>query len=90
MVSRMLSARIARIAGIGGYRPKRIVPNDEVCRPLRRTPDWIVRRTGITSRRFAGSGETLTEMGAIAASKALADSGLAPVTVDQVIVATHV
>lgn len=78
----------ARIAGIGGYRPERIVPNDEVGRPLRRTPDWIVRRTGVTARRFAGPGETLAEMGAIAARKALADSGVTPETVDLVIVAT--
>jgi 3-oxoacyl-[acyl-carrier-protein] synthase-3 len=78
----------ARIAGIGGYRPERVVPNDAVCPPLRCTPDWIVRRSGITSRRFAGPRETLVEMGADAADKALADAGISPLCIDQVIVAT--
>lgn len=78
----------ARIAGIGGYRPKRVVSNDEICLPLKCTADWIVRRSGVTTRRFADSDETLVEMGAHAANKALADSGIAPSNIDQLIVAT--
>jgi 3-oxoacyl-(acyl-carrier-protein) synthase III len=78
----------AQIVGIGAYRPRRVVANEEAGRPLGHSPEWITRRTGITSRRFAGPDESLVEMGAIAGAKALADAGLAPADVDRVLVAT--
>ncbi|HEY5835577.1 beta-ketoacyl-ACP synthase 3 [Streptomyces sp.] len=81
-------SRYAVLLGIGAYRPRRIVTNEEVCRTLDSTPDWIVRRSGIRNRCFAGSDETLVEMGATAAGKALAEAGLAPADVDQILVAT--
>ncbi|MEU5718788.1 beta-ketoacyl-ACP synthase III [Streptomyces sp. NPDC020403] len=78
----------AVLLGIGGYRPRRIVTNEEVCRTLDSSPEWILRRSGIRTRCFAGPDETLAEMGATAAGKALADAGIAPDEVDQVLVAT--
>jgi 3-oxoacyl-[acyl-carrier-protein] synthase-3 len=50
--------------------------------------EWIRRRTGISTRRFAGPDETLAVMAASAAGKALAQSGLAAAQVDCVIAAT--
>ncbi|WP_194915831.1 beta-ketoacyl-ACP synthase 3 [Catenulispora rubra] len=78
----------ARIAGIGGYRPRRVVTNEEVCRQIDSTPEWIERRSGIRTRRFAQPDETLVEMAAIAGAKALGDAGLAPADVDRILVAT--
>ncbi|MFD5516789.1 beta-ketoacyl-ACP synthase 3 [Streptomyces sp. NPDC127066] len=78
----------AVLLGLGGYRPRRIVTNEEICRTLDSTPEWILRRSGIRTRCFAGPDETLAEMGATAAGKALADAGIAPDQVDQVLVAT--
>ncbi|WP_307825101.1 beta-ketoacyl-ACP synthase 3 [Streptomyces sp. M2CJ-2] len=78
----------AVLLGIGDYRPRRIVTNEEICRTLDSSPEWIQRRSGIRTRCFAGPDETLAEMGATAAGKALADAGVAPAEVDQVLVAT--
>lgn len=81
-------ARYARITGIGAYRPKRVVTNEDICRVLDSSDDWIVRRSGIRTRRFADESETLPMMAATAATKALAQAGLTAADVDCVIAAT--
>jgi len=81
-------AQHARILGIGGYRPRRIVTNDEVCRYIDSSDEWIRTRSGIVTRRWAGPEETVQAMSVAAAGKALANAG---VTADQlgcVVVAT--
>lgn len=76
------------ILGIGAYRPARSVSNEEICRRLDSSPDWILRRSGISTRRFAGPDETLAHMAASAVGKALADVGTTPDAVDRILVAT--
>ncbi|MEV1077626.1 beta-ketoacyl-ACP synthase 3 [Streptomyces sp. NPDC050211] len=78
----------AALLGIGAYRPRRIVTNEEICETLDSTPEWIRRRSGISTRCFAKPDETLVEMGTTAAGKALADAGVAPDEVDRLFVAT--
>ena len=50
--------------------------------------EWVRSRVGIESRRFARPDETVVDMAEMAASKAIAASGLTPADVDLVIVAT--
>ncbi|ALV34963.1 beta-ketoacyl-ACP synthase 3 [Streptomyces sp. CdTB01] len=78
----------AAMVGLGVFRPRRVVGNEEICRVLDSTPEWIVRRTGISTRRFAQADETLVEMAATAGQKAMADAGVSPAEVDRVFVAT--
>ncbi|WP_030326527.1 beta-ketoacyl-ACP synthase III [Streptomyces sp. NRRL B-3229] len=78
----------ARILGIGAYRPRRIVGNDELEAPTGRSDDWIRRRTGIVERRFAEPGETVMDMAVEAARKALADAGVTPDRVDLVLLSS--
>jgi 3-oxoacyl-[acyl-carrier-protein] synthase III len=78
----------SQILGVGTYRPRRVVTNDEVCAGIDSSDEWIVRRTGIRTRRFASPDETLGYMAATAASKALAESGITESQVDCVLVAT--
>jgi 3-oxoacyl-[acyl-carrier-protein] synthase III len=80
--------RYARMAGIGAYRPRRVVTNEEICRTLSSSDEWIRRRSGIKTRRFADVSETLPMMAATAATKALAQAGRAAADVDCVIAAT--
>jgi 3-oxoacyl-[acyl-carrier-protein] synthase III len=82
------AARYGRILGLGGYLPRRIVTNDEICSSLDSSDEWIRRRSGIKTRRFAAPDETLAMMAATAAGKALAYAGLAPGDVDCVIAAS--
>ncbi|MBL1114926.1 ketoacyl-ACP synthase III [Streptomyces sp. 110] len=78
----------ARILGLGGYRPARTVPNEELCARLDSSDTWIRRRSGIVSRRYAGPDETVITMAAHAGGKALADAGVAPADVDTVLLAS--
>ncbi|SCD85817.1 3-oxoacyl-[acyl-carrier-protein] synthase-3 [Streptomyces sp. DvalAA-14] len=81
-------ARHTRILGVGAYRPRRIVDNDEVCRYIDSSDEWIRSRTGIRTRRWAGPDETLGAMAEQAASKAIAAAGLTPDDITCIIAAT--
>jgi len=74
--------------GVGGYRPERVVTNDEICEHIDSSDQWIRERTGIISRRFAAPEETVVDMGAIAADEALRAAGLTASQIGAVIVAT--
>ncbi|MFD0592005.1 beta-ketoacyl-ACP synthase III [Catellatospora coxensis] len=78
----------ARILGLGVYRPRRVVTNEELCTFIDSTDEWIRARTGITQRRWAEPDETLTAMSVQAAAAALADAGIAASDVGCVVVAT--
>ncbi|WP_328305623.1 beta-ketoacyl-ACP synthase III [Actinomycetospora sp. NBC_00405] len=78
-----------RLLGLGAYRPRRTVDNDEVCAPLEDVdPDWVVARSGIRTRRFAGVDETVVAMSTAAAGDALTAAGLTASALDAVLVAT--
>ncbi|KZM69923.1 beta-ketoacyl-ACP synthase 3 [Nocardia terpenica] len=81
-------ARFARIEGLGAYRPRRTVTNDEICERIDSDDEWIRARSGIVTRGHASAKETLVEMGASAARAAVADAGLVPADIDCVIVTT--
>jgi 3-oxoacyl-[acyl-carrier-protein] synthase III len=81
-------SRYARMTGIGAYRPRRVVTNEEICLTLDSSDEWIRRRSGIRTRRFADDSETLPMMAATAATKAIAQAGLAAADVDCVIAAS--
>ncbi|ARQ70993.1 ketoacyl-ACP synthase III [Streptomyces marincola] len=78
----------ARILGVGGYRPARVVPNEEILKHIDSSDEWIRSRSGIATRHWAGEDETVAEMSVAAAGKALADAGIAAEQVDAVIVST--
>jgi 3-oxoacyl-[acyl-carrier-protein] synthase-3 len=78
----------ARILGLGGYRPRRRVTNDELAQRMDTNDEWIQSRVGIAERRWAGEDETLVEMAAAAGGKAIAAGGLAPDQIDLVVAAS--
>src|SRR4051812_49467225 len=80
--------RVARIAGLGHYVPERVVHNAELAERFGVDDEWIVRRTGIHSRRWAGPEESLDDMAVAAAERALEDAGLRAAEIDLVLVAT--
>ncbi len=77
-----------RILGLGAYRPRRRVTNDELAQVRDTNDEWIQSRVGIAERRWASEDETLVDMAVAASGKALAASGLAPDAIDLVIVAS--
>ena len=77
-----------RILGLGGYRPKRRVTNDELAQVMETSDEWIQSRVGIAERRWADDDETLVEMATAAGGKAIAASGLSPDEIDLVVLAS--
>jgi 3-oxoacyl-(acyl-carrier-protein) synthase III len=78
----------ARILGLGAYRPRRRITNDDLAQVMDTNDEWIQTRVGIAERRWASEDETLVEMAVAAGGKAIAASGLAPDEIDLVIVAS--
>jgi 3-oxoacyl-[acyl-carrier-protein] synthase-3 len=78
----------SRILAVGTYRPKRQVPNSEIVDRIDSTDEWIVQRTGIESRRFAGDDETVITMAKAACEMALKRAMLSIEDIDTVILST--
>jgi 3-oxoacyl-[acyl-carrier-protein] synthase-3 len=80
--------RTATILGLGHHLPPEVVPNGPIAERIGVDDAWIVKRTGIRSRRRAADDERLADLATFAARKALADAGVEPYDVDLVLVAT--
>ncbi|GBG40622.1 beta-ketoacyl-ACP synthase III [Mycobacterium montefiorense] len=76
------------LLSVGAYRPERVVTNEELCRNIDSSDEWIYTRTGIKTRRFAARDESVASMSIEASRAALAKASLQPTDIDGVIVAT--
>lgn len=77
----------SRVVALGHHQPERVLTNADLEKMVDTDDEWIRQRTGISTRRIADD-ESVADMAAAAAAKALAASGLAPADIGQVIVAT--
>ena len=79
----------ARVIGTGSYLPGNPVSNDDLAaRGIDTNDEWIVTRTGIRSRYLAEPGTNSSELGLIAAQRALEMAGVGAAELDLIIVAT--
>lgn len=78
----------SQILSVGSYRPKRLVLNNEIVDRIESSDEWIVQRTGIQSRRFAGPEESVISMATAACEMALERAGMSMADIDTVILAT--
>jgi 3-oxoacyl-[acyl-carrier-protein] synthase III len=78
----------ARLHGVGGYRPTRVVPNEEILKHIDSSDEWIRSRSGIATRHWAGPDETVAEMTLEASGKAIADAGIVPEQIGAVVIST--
>ncbi len=76
------------ILGTGSALPARRVDNHELATRVDTSDEWIVERTGIRFRHIAGEGETTATLAADAARAALEAAGIAPESIDLIILAT--
>jgi 3-oxoacyl-[acyl-carrier-protein] synthase-3 len=74
--------------GLGHYLPAEVVSNAPIAERIGVDDDWIVKRTGIRSRRRAAPNELLADIATRAGRAALEDAGVDPIDVDLVLVAT--
>ncbi|MGW6930965.1 3-oxoacyl-ACP synthase III family protein [Lentzea sp. NPDC054927] len=76
------------VIATGSYLPARSVGNTEVGAAAGVTDEWIMRKTGIRSRRRAAPHEATSDLAAAAAKAALAQARVTPDQVSYIVVAT--
>ncbi len=76
------------ILGTGSYLPARVMTNKDLEAIVDTSDEWIVQRSGISSRHIAAPGETTADMAIEAARRAVEASGLTGADIDGIIVAT--
>ena len=76
------------ITGLGFYVPDQIWDNHYLETLVDTTDEWILSRTGISTRHIAAEGESTATLGAEAARRAMKAAGIDPLDIDLVIVAT--
>lgn len=77
-----------RILGFGSAQGNRVVTNEDLTKIVDTNDEWIQQRVGIVSRRLAQDDQSVVTMATEAGAKAVANAGLAPSDIDQVIIAT--
>jgi len=82
-----------KIVGTGGSLPPRKVSNSELAeilaeRGLETSDEWIVSRSGISSRHFVDPGVMASDLASEAAQRAIEMAGLKPDDIDLIILAT--
>ncbi|WP_188194265.1 beta-ketoacyl-ACP synthase III [Nonomuraea sp. SYSU D8015] len=78
----------SRLVATGHYQPAKVLTNDELAGMVDTSDEWIRQRVGIRTRHVAGPDESVADLAAHAAAKALAGSGLDPADIDLVLIAT--
>ena len=74
-----------RFTGWGIGLPEKIVTNDDLSKTLDTSDEWISERTGIRERRI---GSSTRELGVLAATEAMRNTGVSPSDIDVLILAT--
>ena len=78
----------AKITGVAGYVPPRVITNLDLEKRVDTNDEWIRTRTGIRERHYADPGVASSHLGAEAARKVLAARGVSPDDVGLIVVAT--
>jgi 3-oxoacyl-[acyl-carrier-protein] synthase-3 len=78
----------AKITGVAGYVPPRVVTNFDLEKMVDTNDEWIRTRTGIRERHYAEPGVGSSHLGAEAAKKLLAAKRVPPEQIDLIVVAT--
>jgi 3-oxoacyl-[acyl-carrier-protein] synthase-3 len=78
----------AKITGVAGYVPPRVVTNHDLQKIVDTNDEWIRSRTGIRERHYADPGIGSSHLGTEAAKKLLAARGISAEEIELIIVAT--
>ena len=82
--------KFSRIVGMGSCLPGAPVSNTELiaARGIDSSDAWIVERSGIRNRHFAGETQTTADLAFEASRAAMADAGIDPGAIDLIVLAT--
>ena len=76
------------ILGTGSCLPEKRLSNHDLEKLVETSDEWILSRTGISTRRISGKGEEAFQLGTTAARKAMAMANVSVDEIDLIIVAT--
>jgi 3-oxoacyl-[acyl-carrier-protein] synthase-3 len=82
------ATRTSAVLGLGHHLPETVVNNLPIAERLGIDEEWIVRRTGIRSRRHAMPHERLSDLATEAGRAAVEEAGIDPAELDAVLVAS--
>src|SRR5262245_24430681 len=84
-----MSHRIAaKITGVSGYLPPRVMSNDDLAKLVDTSDEWIRTRTGIRERHVAEKDVASSHLATEAAKLVLEETGTDPAEIDMIIVAS--
>jgi 3-oxoacyl-[acyl-carrier-protein] synthase III len=78
----------AKITGVAGYVPPRVVTNSDLEKITDTTDEWIRTRTGIVERHYADPGVASSHLGTEAARKLLEARGVPAEEIEMIVLAT--
>ena len=78
----------AKITGVAGYVPPRVVTNSDLEKLVDTSDEWIRTRTGIGERHYADPGVASSHLGTEAAKKLPAEKGISADEIELIVVAT--
>lgn len=78
----------ARISGVAGYVPPRVLTNADLEKMVDTSDEWIRTRTGIRERHIVDPGIATSHLGVEAARRLLAEQRVSADEIDMIIVAT--
>jgi 3-oxoacyl-[acyl-carrier-protein] synthase-3 len=78
----------AKITGIAGYVPPKVLSNTDLEKMVDTTDEWIRQRVGITERHLVEKGVATSDLAAAAAREVLKQTGTAAEEIDLIITAT--
>jgi 3-oxoacyl-[acyl-carrier-protein] synthase-3 len=84
----MIQRPFARIAGLGVAVPSRVVTNADFEARLDTSDQWIVERTGIRERRYAGPEDSVASLSRDAALQAMERAGITAADLDSIVMGT--
>ena len=82
------AARPVRIASLGAYAPPRVVTNHDLAKRVDTSDAWILKRTGIRTRRVADADAATSDLAVEAATRAIDGAGLTPRDIEFLVVGT--
>lgn len=80
----------AKIIGTGMHVPEKIITNNDLVKILDTTDEWITQKFGIKERHFASESETTSDLCTPAALEAINNSGLKPIDIELIILASSI
>ncbi|MEO5936670.1 MAG: beta-ketoacyl-ACP synthase III [Terriglobales bacterium] len=84
----MKSLTGAKVTALGTYVPPRLLTNEDLEKLVDTTSSWIMERTGIKQRHIAEDGVATSDMAVEAVRPMLEKHGIAPESIDAIILAT--